>query len=85
MISSTAAAQIGRWYLRWDRNEIFQVTGIDSGARTIQILNFDGPSEDIAEDVWARLPLGFADPPSDWTGPLETVDEIDLDSSQPPE
>lgn len=84
MISIKAPAQVGRWYLRWDRNEIFQVTGLDPGSQTIQIQTFDGGSEEMSEDAWEKLPLGIADPPCDWTGPVETVDDIDLDRSQPP-
>ena len=84
MGTNNPCAQIGRWYLRWDKGEIFQVTGRDAGAGTIQIRTFDGGSEEIGEDLWARLPLGTADPPDDWAGPLETVDEIDLEFAQPP-
>jgi Family of unknown function (DUF6763) len=83
-LMSNPCAQIGRWYLRWDKGEIFQVTGHDTAARTIQIRTFDGDSEELGEDLWAGLPLGAADPPEDWAGPLETVDEIDMEFAQPP-
>ncbi len=84
MICSKAPAQVGRWYLRWDRNEIFQVTGVDPGTGTIRIQKFDGAAENLSQDTWSTLQLGVADPPCDWTGPLETVDDIDLDGAQPP-
>lgn len=73
---------IGRWYLRWDKSEIFQVTGRDAASGTIQIRTFDGGSEQILEDQWESLPLGIADPPEDWSGPLETVDQIDMERAQ---
>jgi hypothetical protein len=84
MSTNNPAAQIGRWYLRWDKGEIFQVTGRDTSSRTIQIRTFDGGSDEIADDLWSRLPLGTADPPYDWAGPVETVDEVDLEFAQPP-
>jgi|KBSSwiStaDraftv2_1062776.scaffolds.fasta_scaffold00166_29 hypothetical protein len=84
MSTNNPAAQIGRWYLRWDKGEIFQVTGRDNASRMIQVRTFDGGSDEIAEDLWSRLPLGTADPPYDWAGPDETVEEIDLEFAQPP-
>jgi len=84
MSTNNPSPQIGHWYLRWDKGEIFQVTGLDTSARTIQIRTFDGGSEEIGVDIWRGLPLGTADPPDDWAGPLETVDEIDLEFAQPP-
>jgi hypothetical protein len=84
MSTNAPAIHVGRWYLRWDKGEIFQVTGRDSGSKTIQIRTFDGSSEELPENLWDSLPLGIADPPEDWTGPLETVDEIDMECAQPP-
>jgi hypothetical protein len=84
MSTNNPSPHIGHWYLRWDKGEIFQVTGLDARALTIQIRTFDGGSEEIAADDWPRLPLGTADPPEDWAGPLETVDEIDMEFAQPP-
>lgn len=84
MSASTPSINIGRWYLRWDKGEIFQVTGRDAAAGKILIRTFDGGSDEIAENQWEGLPLGAADPPQDWTGPLEIVDEIDMDCAQPP-
>jgi hypothetical protein len=75
---------IGRWYLRWDRGEIFQVTGRDASSGSIQIRTFDGGSEQIPGDLWETLQLGIADPPEDWAGPLEAVDEIDMECARPP-
>ena len=83
MICSKAPAQLGRWYLRWDRNEIFQVIGLDPETGLIRIRNVEGGSELLSEDTWQSLQLGVADPPTDWTGPLVMEDEIDLERAQP--
>jgi uncharacterized protein DUF6763 len=84
MGANTPAIHIGRWYLRWDRGEIFQVTGRDAGASIIHIRTFDGGRDEIPASQWDSLPLGLADPPEDWAGPLETVDQIDMECAQPP-
>jgi len=75
---------VGRWYLRWDKNEIFEVVAHDTAARTVRLRDYDGTSEEVSEEVWAHMSLGVADPPTDWTGPLERVDEIDMEVAQPP-
>lgn len=84
MSTNTLSINVGRWYLRWDKGEIFQVTGLDGVAGNIQIRTFDGGTDVIPAEQWESLPLGIADPPVDWAGPLETMDEIDLDCAQPP-
>ncbi len=78
------AIRVGRWYLRWDKGEIFQITGRDDSAGKLYIRTFDGGSDVIPLKQWHTMSLGVADPPEDWTGPLEVVDEMDLDSAQPP-
>ena len=84
MGANSLSIHVGRWYLRWDRGEIFQVTGRDLASRTVQFRLFDGTAGEIPEAQWDSLPLGLADPPEDWTGPLETVDQIDLECARPP-
>ena len=70
--------RIGTWYLRWDRGEIFQVTGYDEKTRKASIVGYDRESAEIDEVAWDCLSLGLADPPEDWAGPLETVDVVNL-------
>ena len=82
--NNAPSIHVGRWYLRWDKGEIFQVTGRNAGTDAIAIRTFDGSPEEIPASQWESLPLGIADPPDDWTGPLEVVDEIDMECAQPP-
>jgi hypothetical protein len=84
MNTTTPSIHIGRWYLRWDKGEIFQVVGRDAASATIQIRTFDGGADEIPEREWTNLPLGLADPPEDWTGPDELVDQMDMECAQPP-
>jgi hypothetical protein len=74
--------QVGAWYLRWDRNQVFQVTGYDEKTGRARTVSYDGVSGEINEATWGSLSLGLADPPEDWTAPLETVDVLRLSTAQ---
>ena len=78
MYNQVGQARTGQWYLRHDKGEIFQVIACDEEARTIEIQSFDGDLDEIDEDVWAALPLEFAEQPEDWTGPIDDVEVDDL-------
>jgi len=67
---------VGKWYLRWDKGEIFQVTGYDETSRKAVIQTYDGAVDAMDEATWKGLSLGWADPPEDWTGPVEAVDVV---------
>ncbi|HXZ60059.1 MAG TPA: DUF6763 family protein [Steroidobacteraceae bacterium] len=82
MNNGVGSARIGQWYLRWDKGEIFQVTGFDEEARTIEIQTFDGDLDEVDEESWRVLPLGLAEPPEDWTGPVDDVERDDLGYSE---
>lgn len=78
MNSEVGSARIGQWYSRSDKGEIFQVTGVDDGSETVEIQTFDGDLDEIDQEAWATLPLSFAEPPEDWTGPMDDVEVDDL-------
>jgi hypothetical protein len=82
MNTGVGRARVGQWYLRWDKGEIFQVTGCDPSARTIEIQTFDGDLDEFDEETWATLPLGLAEPPEDWTGPVDEIEPDDLGYSE---
>jgi len=71
------SAQVGQWYQRRDKGELFQVTGRDEHSGTIEIQTFDGDLDEIDEDTWNELPLVLAEPPEDWTGPVDDVEPDD--------
>ena len=75
-------ARIGQWYTRRDKGEIFQVVGYDPNSRTIETQTFDGDVDEVDLETWAGLPLGVAEPPEDWTGPVEDVERDDLGYSE---
>ena len=78
------AVSVGRWYLRWDKGEIFQVTQQDADSGQITIRAYDGGVEKLSLDDWRALRPALADPPIDWTGPVDTLDELDAGASLPP-
>ncbi len=82
MSNGVGRAQIGQWYLHWDKGELFQVIAIDEQTRTIEIQNFDGDIDEIDQAAWQGLPIGFAEPPEDWTGPVDDVAVDDLGYSE---
>ena len=82
MNTGVGRARIGQWYLRWDKGEVFQVTGRDERSRTLEIQTFDGDLDEVDEAAWTTLPLSLAEPPEDWTGPIDDVETDDLGYSE---
>ncbi len=82
MNTGVGRARIGQWYLRWDKGELFQVTGRDDRARTIETQTFDGDLDEVDEAAWSTLPLSMAEPPEDWTGPMDDIETDDLGYSE---
>jgi hypothetical protein len=82
MNTGVGRARIGQWYTRCDKGEIFQVVGYDPSSRTIETQTFDGDIDEIDHEAWVGLPLKFAEPPEDWTGPVDDVERDDLGYSE---
>ncbi len=82
MNTDVGRARIGLWYTRLDKGEIFQVVGYDPNSRTIETQTFDGDLDELDLQTWFGLPLAFAEPPEDWTGPVDDVERDDLGYSE---
>jgi hypothetical protein len=83
VVSSAAShPEIGQWYERTNDGEIFQVTGIDENAKTIELQAFYGAIDEIDAEAWAALPLELAESPEDWTGPIDDMEADDLACSE---
>jgi len=74
-------ALIGQWYLRRDTGETFLVTNYDEESETVEIQTSDGDLDELDEEAWESLPLALAEPPQDWTGPIDAdvEDQEDLE------
>jgi hypothetical protein len=70
---------VGQWYLRRDTYELLQVLDYDEESGTISVQNFEGDLDQFDDESWRALPLEPAEPPEDWTGPLDNVELEDLD------
>jgi hypothetical protein len=81
-MNKVGPARIDQWYLRQDKGEAFVVTAYDNKSRTIEIQTFDGDIDEIDKEFWRTLPLEFAEPPEDWTGPIDEVEPDDLGYSE---
>lgn len=79
---SVGRPEIGQWYARGDKGELFQVVGRDEESRTIEIQCFDGDVDEFDAETWRALPLERAEPPEDWTAPMDSVQADDLGYSE---
>ena len=70
MNTGVGRAQLGQWYRHLDKGEIFRVVGLDRESRSIVIQNADGDLDEIDEESWITLPVGWAQPPERWTDAL---------------
>jgi len=82
MSSPVGRPEIGQWYERTDDGEIFQITGIDENAKTIELQASDGAIDEIDAEAWAALRLELAESLEDWIGPIGDMEADDLACSK---
>lgn len=70
--------EIGCWYSRKDKGEMFQVVGRDESTRAIEIQTYDGDLDEIDGDAWRMLPLERIEPPEDCNAPMDLGEPEDL-------
>lgn len=70
---------IGNWYRRLGA-DLFEVVAVDDDDRTIEVQYFDGTVAEIDFESWHEMYLEDAQPPEDWTGPMD-VDREDAEPS----
>jgi hypothetical protein len=70
---------LDQWYLREDTGETFLVMDHDERSGTIEIQTSNGDLDELDEEMWRSLPLSFAEPPQDWTSPIDTLKAEDLE------
>ena len=66
---------IGNWYQHVEKGLDFEVVAIDEETASVEIQYVDGTLDEITLDDWYEIDLEPAEPPEDWTGPLDAVDE----------
>jgi hypothetical protein len=70
---------VGKWYLRPDTHESFQLIDWDEQAGTAQVQMYDGSLDEIDEEMWRALSPQPVEAPEDWTGPLDNLEAGELD------
>ena len=78
MTNTTKRPRIGQWYERADEAELFQVTGIDDRARTVEIQSLNGDIGEIDGDTWLTLPLSYAEPLEEGSVSADEIEADDL-------
>lgn len=73
---STAAvhARIRQCYVRRDESEASQAAGCDPDSDAIETRTPDSDLDEIDLAAWIGMPLGFGEPPEEWTGPMDGED-----------
>jgi hypothetical protein len=79
LMNTRLIPEVGKWYTHRDKGQMFQVVAIDDDDAVIETQDFDGDVDEIDLDTWFAMPLDAAEPPEDWTGPVDDVDAEDLD------
>lgn len=71
--------QIDHWYQDSD-DRTFKVIALDDDD-AIEIQYFDGAIEEIDTDTWIAMEVEGIEPPEDWSGPFDDLDQEDIDFS----
>ena len=82
MSSTVGDPEIGQWYERLDNGAIFQVTGVDDSAKTIELQAVDGDLDEVDPETWTAMPLELRGSPEDWLGPIDVMEADDLACSE---
>jgi hypothetical protein len=69
----------GNWYQHIDKGLDFEVVAVDEDNATIELQYVDGTLDEISLDDWYEMDLDPAEPPDDWSGPIDDEDADDTD------
>ena len=71
----------GTWYKHLDKGQMFRVVAVDERTGIVELQHFDGDIEEIELATWGDMELEIAEPPEDWTGPVDNLERDDTDYS----
>lgn len=75
---------IGNWYKDLETQSEFEIVAVDEDAQTVEIQYFEGEVEELDRDAWREMVLVPIDPPEDWSGPFDDLEQDDLDYTDRP-
>jgi hypothetical protein len=70
---------VGNWYHHPEKAQKFKVVDVNSETGDIELQYFDGTVDEIDYYLWGNLGAERIEAPEDWTGPMDKLDEADLD------
>ena len=70
---------VGNWYRHLDKGEYFTVVAVSDEDETVDIQHFDGDVEELDFAAWRAQDIELAEPPEDWTGPMDGVEADEID------
>ncbi|MGB5260448.1 MAG: DUF6763 family protein [Gammaproteobacteria bacterium] len=70
---------IDAWYHYPAKAQKFRVTALDEDNATIEIQYFDGAIDELDNETWYELDAERIEAPEDWTGPMDNIEQDDLD------
>lgn len=71
---------VGNWYQHVDKGLDFEVVAVDYESALVEIQYLDGTVDEISLEEWYELVLEPAEPPEDWTAPLDVIDDEAADT-----
>ena len=80
-MSTRLLPEVGKWYAHRDKGQMFQVVAVDEDGEFVEIQDFDGDVDELDLDSWFAMPLEPAEPPEDWSGPVDDVEADELDAT----
>ena len=80
-MSTRLLPEIGKWYAHRDKGQLFQVVAVDAHDRSVELQDFDGGVDEVDFDGWFAMSLEAAEPPEDWTGPVDDVEADEADDA----
>lgn len=69
---------VGNWYKDLETQSEFEIVAVDEDAQTVEIQYFEGEVEELDWDTWREMVLMPIDPPEDWSGPFDDLEQDDL-------
>lgn len=70
---------VGSWYQYPEKAQKFRVTNVNERTGDIELEYFDGTLDEIDFYIWGSLGAEQIEAPEDWTGPMDRLDDADLD------
>ena len=68
---------VGHWYQHLDKGYKFTVVAVDDEKGLVEIQHFDGDLEEADMDIWYEMEIEQVEPPEDWTGPMDELENED--------